>query len=188
MYRNYEPRHIFMVFGICILLVSPVFILLVPLSVVATKYSQLGSWITYTPGANYLLFGIGVLLVSLACLIVYFQSLKKNAIVGGLICMVLSGIVFYSSSLPYVTLSNEEISFRKVFSLERQTYSWDDLDRFVYYETPQQKEKRPYYEFYFSDGNMLSMYQNGHFTEIVQKNVHSKILLLGIEIEHIHDY
>ncbi|WP_075617820.1 hypothetical protein [Paenisporosarcina indica] len=186
--KNYEARHVFMLFGICILLVSPVFILLVPLTVVATKYDKLGAWITYTPGANYLLFGLGVILISFASLIVFFLNLKKGAIVGGLICTILSGIAFYSSSLPYVTLTNDEISFRKVFSLERQTYSWDDLDRFVYYETPQQKEETPYYEFYFTDGNMLSMYQNGHFTEVVQKNVHSKVMLLGIPVEHIHDY
>lgn len=186
--KNYEARHVFMVFGIGILLVSPVFILLVPLSIVATKYDQLGAWITYTPGTNYLMFGVGVLLVSLSCLIVYFSNLKKAGFVSGLICMTLSGVVFYTSTLPYASLTDEKIKFRKVFSLENESYSWDELDRLVYYETPQQNEGNPRYEFYFKDGNMLSISKNSHFTGAVQKNLHSKIWLTDIQIEHIHDF
>lgn len=100
--------------------------------------------------------------------------------------MILCGVVFFSSSLPYVTISNEEISFRKVFSVKIHRYAWDDINRYIYYETKPGDQKRAHYEFYFSDGSILSIPHTGLFTDEVQNKIHKKIRTLDIELERMY--
>lgn len=185
--RRYDARHIFMVLGICITLFSPIFILLAPLLTANTLYYKRGIWITYAPGENYVVFGLSLFFLVLACGLLWTLDVRKWTISAGVVCVFLSGLVFYFASLSYVTLSSEEISYRTMFSKEKQSYAWEDLERLVYYVALPEDDELSYYEFYLKDGQMITMKQNGHVTQI-QGKLNSKVRGLGIPLEYVEDY
>lgn len=164
--RRYSTNHIFMAIGACIFLTSPIFLLVIPLIVVSTIYYDRNAWVTYVPSVNYLIFGIGLFFLILACVLIWLLDVKKLTISLGIICVFLSGYMFYGASLSYVTITDEEIVYRKPFSQEKHLYEWDELDKLLYYEKLPEDDGLSYYEFYFKDKKMLSIKQNGPVASI----------------------
>lgn len=188
MYKRYEARHIFLVIGICILLFSPLIILLTPLLVNETLYFEKGQWVIYTPGVNYMLYGIGILFLLIACVVIYFFNVHKVAVGIGIVCTIVCGVLFYGASLSYVTISAEEISLRKSFSREIQNYRWEEIDHLMFYDRIELDNERGYYEFYFKDGKMLYVLQTGYFTQEITLYFDRKVREKGILFEHITEY
>lgn len=184
--RRYDTRHIFLAIGACIALISPVFILLMPLAIVNTLYYQRDIWILHAPGENYLAYGFSLFLVVLACALLWLLDIRKASIGLAITCLVASGVVFYYVSLSYVTLSDEEISYRKLFSQEKKTYDWEELDQLLYYEKLPEDKDLSYYEFYFKDGEMLTIKQNKYVKEI-QPGLNSQVRFLGIPLIYAED-
>ncbi|TQR20283.1 hypothetical protein [Psychrobacillus vulpis] len=184
MERRYEARHIFMAIGACIALFSPILLLIVPLLVVNTLYYKRGIWITYAPGENYMVFGISVFFLVLACAMLWYFDVQKWAIGISLGCVIVSCIVFYIASLSYVTLSDEEISYRTLLSNEKRTYAWEELEQLVYYVKLPEDDEMSHYEFYFKDGEMLTIRQNSLVTEI-QGSLNSKVRGMGIPLKYV---
>lgn len=186
MIRNYDTRHIFMAIGAGLLVLSPIFLLTAPSVIVNTLYYKRGIWITYVPGENYVAFAAGLLLLVLACVLLWLLDVKKWTISASIICVILSGILLYMASLSYVTLSNEEISFRTLFSKEKQFYAWEELDQLLFYERPPEEKEISYYEFHFKDGQMLTMKQNNYVREL-QGSLSSKVRGLSIPFVYVED-
>lgn len=175
-----------MAIGGCIALLSPVFLIIVPLAVVYTLYDKRGIWLSYVPGENYTAFGVGVFFLVLACVLLWLFDLRKWTISVGILCLLLCGFTFYVASLSYVTLSDDEISYRKLFSKEKQIYEWKELEKLLYYEKLPEDKETSYYEFLFKDGEMLTMKQNS-FVKDIQGSLNSKVRGLGIPLVYIEE-
>jgi hypothetical protein len=175
-----------MAIGACIALLSPVFLIIVPLTVVYTIYDKRGIWLSYVPGENYVAFGVGVFFLVLACGLLWLYDVRKWTVSVGILCLVLCSLTFYIASLSYVTLSDDEISYRRLFSRENQVYDWKELDKLLYYEKLPEDKETPYYEFLFKDGEMLTMKQNS-FVKNIQGSLNSKVRGLSIPLIYVEE-
>ncbi|MFF2755570.1 hypothetical protein ACFVR1_17775 [Psychrobacillus sp. NPDC058041] len=184
--RNYDRRHIFMAIGACIALFSPIFLIIIPLAVVNTLYYKREIWITYVPGENYVAFGVGVFFLVLACGLLWLYDVRKWTVSVGILCFILCGLTFYIASLSYVTLSDDEIAYRTLFSNENQVYDWKELDKLLYYEKLPEDKETSYYEFLFKDGEMLTMKQNSYVKDI-QGSLSYKVRGLGIPFVYVEE-
>lgn len=186
MHRRYDKKHIFLAIGACIVLFSPVYLLIIPLAVVNTLYYKKGIWITYAPTENYVTFGVSLFLIVLACLVLGFLGIRKWTVGAGVFCVLLSSLVFYIASLSYITLSGEEISYRTLFSKEKQSYSWEDIEKLVYYVKLPEDDELSYYEFYFKDGQMMKMKQNSYVTNL-QGNLNGTVRAMQIPLQYVEE-
>lgn len=179
--RSYDKRHIFLAMGACIILFSPIFMLIVPLGVVKTLYYQREIWLTYVPVENYIAFGASLVLLVIACALIGFLDIRKWTVSVGIVCVLLSGYVFYSASLSFITLSSDGIGYRKLFSQEKQTYQWDELEKLVYNVKLPEDDELSNYEFHFIDGEILKMKENRYVTEI-QPNLNGQVRASGVPL------
>lgn len=163
MLKNDENRHVFMAIAIVILVISPVFILLFPPFIANTLYHTGADWHIFVPGVAYLFYGIAFLFLALSPGIIFILDITKKSIVFGMFFLLLSGISFYIASGPYISLTNDAISYRAIFSAEKHTHLWDDVEKANYYEVPSD-EGFSKYEFFFNDGTSLELPENGHIT------------------------
>ncbi|MCZ2259574.1 hypothetical protein [Sporosarcina sp. G11-34] len=163
MLQNDENRHVFMAIAIVILVTSPVFILLFPPFIANTLYHTGADWHILVPGVAYLFYGIAFLFLALTPGIIFILDMTKKSIVLGVIFLLLSGISFFIASVPYISLTNDGISYRTIFSTEKHTHLWDDIDKANYYEVPSE-EGFSKYEFFFKDGTSIELPENGHIS------------------------
>lgn len=165
MFKNYEARHIFMAIAIVILVVSPVLLLLAPAFVANTLYHTAEDWHIFVPGVAYLFYGIGFLFLVLSPAIIFILNIGKKSLIFGLFFLLLSGISFYIASGPHTSLTNNSISYQLLFSTEKHSYSWDEVEKAIYYEIPSD-EGFSKYEFFFSDGTSMELSENGYIAEL----------------------
>ncbi|MBK3494202.1 hypothetical protein JFL43_04890 [Viridibacillus sp. YIM B01967] len=184
LYKRYETRHIFMVLAICTFLISPLFVLLVPLAVVHTIHYQYGVFLVYAPSVNYWVIGVGWFFVFLAFLLLFLLDVKKLSIVLSIICIIASGIVSFGGSTSYIKMTSDDISFRGIFAKENNIYGWDEVKKLIYYEMEPEDKEASYYEFYFKDGQMLTIKENGHVAE-AQRTFFSLVQDEGVEVQYV---
>ena len=165
MLKNYEARHIFMAIAIVILVISPVFMLLFPAFMANTLYHTAEDWHIFVPGVGYLFYGIGFLFLVLSPAIIFILNIGRKSLIFGLVFLILSSLSFYIASGPYTSLTSESISYRVLFSTEKHAYSWDEVEKAIYYEIPSD-EGFSKYEFFFSDGTSMELSENGHIAEL----------------------
>ncbi|MFI8494032.1 hypothetical protein ACIGC1_14090 [Peribacillus butanolivorans] len=67
---------------------------------------------------------------------------------------------FYVASQSYKLLSEDSLSYSTLLSLKEYTYSWEDVEKINYYEGDDDEFSE--YVFVFSDGNSLSLSENGY--------------------------
>ena len=163
MLQNDENRHVFMAIAIVILVTSPIFILLFPPFIANTLYHTSADWHIFVPGVAYLFYGFAFLFLALSPGIIFILDMTKKSIVFGMIFLFLSGISFYIASGPYISLRNDEISYRVLFSAEKHTHLWADIEKVNYYEV-HSDEGFSKYEFFFKDGTSIELPENGHIT------------------------
>ncbi len=173
-----------MAIGICVLFFSPIIVLIVPLALVEILYYQKEIWLTYTPKESFVVVGVAMFLIVLACALLWLLNVKKVAIGISVVCLLSSSVLFYMASFPHVTLSDEEISYRTLFSKQEQTYSWNELDQFLYYVVDKEDDGLSYYEFYFKDGEMLTISQNYYVSDI-QMRLNQKVRSVGVDVDYI---
>lgn len=184
LHKNYGAKHIFMTIGICALFFSPIIVLIVPLALVEILYYQKGIWLTYTPKESFVAVGVAMFFIVLACALLWLSNVKKVAIGMSVVCLLFSTVLFYMASFPHVTLSDEKISYRTLFSKQEQTYSWNEIERFLYYVVDKEDDGLSYYEFYFKDGEMLTISQNYYVSDI-QMRLNQKVRSAGVNIDYI---
>lgn len=175
MLRNDENRHVFMAIAIVILVTSPVFILLFPPFIANTLYHTGADWHIHVPGVAYILYGIAFLFLALLPGIISILDMTKKSIVFGMIFLLLSGISFYFASGPYISLTNDAISYRTIFSSEKHTHLWEDIGKANYYVVPSD-EGFSKYEFFFKDGTSIELPDNGHIS-LLREQIRGKVQL-----------
>lgn len=163
--KVYETRHVFMAIAIVILLISPILLLIIPENVADTLYFSPDNWGVIVPGNGYVLYIVAFLFLLLASAILFLLDIKKLSIIMSLVFLLASGASFYFASATYTTLSDNSISYRTLFSQEKHTYHWDEIEKAVYYDRLP-RDGFPTYEFFFIDGNSMTLTENGHVKEL----------------------
>ncbi|WP_047986157.1 hypothetical protein [Ornithinibacillus californiensis] len=174
MVPNYEKRHFFMAIGIGILFISPILLLLIPSFIVNSLYLEPGTWVVIAPSTSYWLYGIGCLLLSIACFIMYLFNVRKLPVFIGIILIIVGAFFLLIGTKPFIAVSDQGISIRESTS-EINFYAWNEIDHINYYDIPR-SEGFDTYEFHFQDGNSIQLAENGllssyrlHFFNIFQE-------------------
>ncbi|MFD2045523.1 hypothetical protein ACFSTA_17705 [Ornithinibacillus salinisoli] len=165
--KLYETRHIYLTIGVCIPIFAPFLLLFVPQTIAQLLYYTNDTWYVFTPGENYIAYGIGCFFIFLSTMFLFFIGIRKISIYLCIFCIVLSIACFIMASLSYKSLSDEEISYRSIFSTNHATYSWDDVDA-IRYEKIEEKG-RSEYTIIFTDGNSMRLKNDGYFKAIEYK-------------------
>jgi len=161
MYNRSEPRHLFMVLGICLFLFSPLLVIFLPLIVGETVYFNRDNWIIYLPKINFVLVGLSTLLLIIAFVIPWLKGIHKISIISAILFTVGSGVVFYGASKSFVTLSNDQMTFRQPFGQEKQIYTWEQIEHVKYFDNEDNIEVPQSFMIYFEDGEKLELVQGG---------------------------
>ena len=82
-----------------------------------------------------------------------------------IVFLLASGTSFYFASATFIALSDDSISYRTLFSQEKHTYHWDEIEKSFYYDRLP-GDGYPTYEFFFTDGNSMTLTENGHVKEL----------------------
>ncbi|ETT85252.1 hypothetical protein MKZ08_07695 [Viridibacillus sp. FSL R5-0477] len=165
-YQMYETRHIYMVLASCTLLISPLFVLLVPFGVAETIYYQYGVHLVYAPSINYWVYGAGLFLIILGFSILFLLKINKTSIVVAFACLIGSGVLFYGAAKSFVTITDDTITYRGVFATEESKYEWNEVSKVTYYRMSEMDPEASYYEFQFKDGEVLTLKENGKVREV----------------------
>lgn len=179
MVKDYDTKHIFLAIAICIGISAPVFLVFVPQVIANILYQTRAIWHMYVPGNVYWVYGIGFLLLFLAVFLPYVLNVNKISIVIAILFVPLSMFLFYAGSQAFQSLSDDEITYREIFSSDTHTYQWEDLQD-IQYITPEKGP--PTYEFVFQDGNTLTFRENGYLKSTQLRIIH-KARAIGIDIE-----
>ncbi len=180
-----EPKHLFMVLGISLFLFSPILVIFSPLIIGETIYFDRNNWIIYLPKINFILNGLSILLMVIALVVLWLKGLQKSSIAIALLFAVGSIVVFYGASMSFVTLSNDEVTFRQPFAQEKQIYSWEEIDNVTYFDNQDNLEAPQYFMIFFQDRKELKLVQNGILDVNTKIKIDSKIRSHKIPFEVI---
>lgn len=180
-----EPKHLFMVLGISLFLFSPILVIFSPLIIGETVYFDRNNWIIYLPKINFILNGLSILLLVIAFVVLWLKGIKKVPIVLSILFAIASGLVFYGASLSFVTLSNEQITFRQPFAQEKQVHSWEEIEQVTYFDNQDNLEAPQYFMIYFQDSEELKLVQNGILDVNTKIKIDTKIRSHKIPFEVI---
>ena len=187
MRREYSIKHIFLVIGACVVLFSPLYILLMPNIVAETIYYDRNSWLIYVPTINYWVFGISIFTFALCFIVLGLLKKRKVAIPIALLAFVLSVFTFYYASLSYISLNGDQISYRKLFSTEKEIHQWEELKKVSYYMVENDSDELPYYNFYLNNGEMLTIKENNYVLE-ASSSIRWRVKEAEVPIEHVETW
>lgn len=179
-----EPKHLFMVLGISLFLFSPILVIFSPLIIGETIYFDRNNWIIYLPKINFILNGLSIFLLVIAFVVLWLKGIRKIPIVLSILFAIGSGIVFYGASLSFVTLSNEQITFREPFEQEKQMYAWTEIERVTYFDNQDNLEAPQYFMIYFQNRE-LKLVQGGILDVSTKIKIDTKIRSHKIPFEVI---
>ncbi|MBP3041500.1 hypothetical protein J9303_18825 [Bacillaceae bacterium Marseille-Q3522] len=164
MNNNYQTRHIFLAFSICVAILSPICLLFVPQLVAEIVHYSSDMWHVFVPSENFIVYGAGFLLIFLAVLLPFLFNIKKISFILSIVCLLLSVIPFYVASQSYKSISEDSISFSSLFSNKAYSYDWNQIKAIIYYESDDSDYSE--YEFLFHDGNSMTIQENQYFNDI----------------------
>lgn len=183
-----EPRHVFMIFGVCLLVFSPLLVFFMPMFIGETVYYDRYNWIIYLPKINFIVFGLSLVLLILACFTLWLMEIRKRSIFIAVICSVGFVGLAYGSSLSFVTLSDDSITYGEIFSHDKKEELWGTIKQIEYYDDLENEDKMPFYLFHFEDGKELKVVQNGLVTEEIRMKIDQKVRELTIPFTRIHEW
>jgi len=163
--KVHETRHVFLAIAIVILLISPILLLIIPENAADTLYYSPENWGVIVPGKGYVLYIVAFLFLLLASAILFVLDIKKLSIVMSIVFLLASGASFYFASATYTVFTDDSISYRTLFSNEKHTYSWDEIEKAYYYDRLP-GDGFPEFDFLFIDGNRMTLTETGHVKEL----------------------
>lgn len=187
MRREYNIKHIFLVIAACAVLFSPIYILLMPSIVADTIYYDRESWLIYVPSINYWIFGISLFTFALCFILLGLLKSWKISIPTALIAFTVSLFTFYYASLSHISFNGDQISYRKMFSTEKEIYQWEELNKVSYYMVENNSEDLPYYKFYFHNGEMFTIKENTYVLEAAS-SIRWRVKEAEVPIEHVETW
>ncbi|MCG7344881.1 hypothetical protein MHZ92_12105 [Sporosarcina sp. ACRSL] len=171
-----EPRHIFMAFSFGIIVISPVFLVLLPSFIANNLYQVTNTWVVVVPAKVYVLYGLGMLFLFMATFFLWIMSVNKTSKWLAAICVLLSISLMADGSARYIGVSTDGISFKRGVAETGQHYAWSNIQHVVYRENPQ-GGGFPKFDFYFKDGDMVTLPENRNvrvFHNMIRKTLQNE--------------
>lgn len=119
------------------------------------------------PDENFTVFAIGYGFICLASLILFLFNIRKLSIAISILCLILAFCIFYIGSQYYQTLAASTISYSPLFTLKKETYSWDEVTQIIHYRSENGEISE--YKFVFADGNQMKINDNPYFQHVSYK-------------------
>lgn len=158
---TYQKKHIFLTFAVLIAVFAPIFYFFFPQTIADILHNKNGVWFVSVPSEAFTAFLIGSALLIIASLVLFILDIRKlSIIISGLFLSLAIGS-FFLSSQAYLTLSDENISYSSLFSLEKNTYSWDEVTEVIHFRTELGDISE--YEFVFNDQNTVRIDDTSYF-------------------------
>ncbi|WNS75771.1 hypothetical protein RRV45_01600 [Bacillus sp. DTU_2020_1000418_1_SI_GHA_SEK_038] len=164
MEKNYRSKHVFLAIGICIAVSAPFLLIFAP-QTVADIIHKKGIAQVFVPSENYTVYGVGLLLLVIAAILISILDIRRLSIILSIACLCLSVIPFWAASQSFKLVSEDGLSYRTLFSKQELSYTWSEVERVIYYKGKQ--GDYPEYEFFFKDGNQLKFKANAYFHTVV---------------------
>ncbi len=177
-----ENRHVFLAITICMVLLSPLVILMVPVFVAQTFFYERGYWLINAPSVNYILYAIGLALLIIACVILWLKDINKFSIVSAISLSVACFVLLFGASLSYEKITSSAVTLSGPFSSNEKIYSWEEVEKVDYFLHKEHAEGR-YFIFYFSDGATWTLEQSGYVSSEVRSNIERKLSELEIPFD-----
>lgn len=133
MHNQPQIKLIFIVFASCLLIFSPLLILLIPLFFPVTFFYEKYTWVYYIPPINHLLIGIAIGLLFLACITVLLIKKFKIMLPIASILTISAIMVTLGSSVSYLKITPDGMKFRNPFETKEEVYKWNELEKVEYY-------------------------------------------------------
>lgn len=169
MYQNAQAKHLFLVFGFCLFVFSPLLVVIVPAMVPMTVFFEKYTWVYYTPTVNHIFYGVGIFVLICICVLLLATDLKKWAVRTSIGLAVVALFIFIAGSSSYMKMSQQGIQIRTVFQVKEQLYDWSDIARAEYFENRPERKGGAYYEVHFKDGEMYSFRETKHVLDARSK-------------------
>ncbi|MEO4052832.1 hypothetical protein [Solibacillus sp. CAU 1738] len=176
-------KHLFLVLGLSLLFFSPILILIIPTMIPMTLYFEKYTWVYYTLGESYLVFGFGLATLIVCCAILFLGKLKKWAVSVGIILTVLACFLFYGSAVGFIAFADEGITYRGIFENEKKFFGWDEIGHVKIEQLV--RGTPPEITFTLKDGEVLSFTENGHVRDI-RGSMRAKFQKYNIPMEHTY--
>ena len=161
MHNKPQIKLVFIVFASCLLIFSPLLILIIPLFFPSTFFYEKYTWVYYTPSINHLLIGIAIGLLFLACLTVLLIKNFKIMLPIASILIIGAIIVTLGSSVSYLKITPDGMKFRHPFEMKDKVYKWNELQKVDYYPILYGTGKATY-EVTFKDEKSFEFSENGN--------------------------
>lgn len=167
MLNQYSPRALWLVAAVCVLLLSPFFILLFPIAVAETFYFSKDHIVFIKPTINFILTAVAVLIIMMTCVVLAFKrNVFSYSVVGMLV--VSAAATLYMGTLSYTAIQKEQVVFKE---FQQETiYKWEQMEQLVYeYDIGTVGT----YTFTTAGGETLEIEENGQFITEVQQAIYS---------------
>ena len=160
---QFEKRHALLSIGIGILILAPIVMIILPKYIVEYLYlynSQTAMFVLLPSGTR-ILYLIAFVLSGVAFILMSLWKNKKMLGVG-LATLLLSIILLFFSTLPYISIGYDGIHFREVLSVKEHRYQWEDIEEVLRYSDYNGPGFYGY-EVIFHDGKKLRLADNKDF-------------------------
>ncbi|MBD3109617.1 hypothetical protein IEO70_14815 [Bacillus sp. AGMB 02131] len=187
MYSSYEKKHIFMVMAFGIALMIPVLLLFLPATIADVLFYNRANWIIYLPFEVYLTYGVGLALWFLSSLLLWLLNLNKWSFLFTGIAVICSGALFYFASQTYVIIKAESIAVKPLFQSEEKVYTWNEVEKLVYYEVSPEEKGNSIIHLQLADDEVIELSENGYVASI-KSAIFDKVRGLEKEVVYTNRY
>lgn len=178
-----ERKHIAMVIGVALVILSPAMVFLLPNFVANTLYFKAGSWFVFTSGGIYLLYAISFVLLIVLCFILYALSLSKKSIYIAIGLGIAASFGFFIASHNYTMLTDEGIIYRPLLSFQEHRYDWNEVEKAVFLSVPQD-DGNSKYSLTFTDRQELEITVNRLFYKFMNP-IESRLNHEDVQVEKV---
>lgn len=178
-----ERKHIFMVIGVALLILSPFLVFLLPNFIANSLYFRAGAWFVFVSNGVYAVYAAAFLLLIIACFLLYAMSLQKKSLYIGGVLLLASAFCFYLGGLNYTKLTDQGIDYRPVLSFNTHHYEWSETEAAIFRSVPS-KDGDSTFTFTFRDKTELTMTVNRLFFKFMQP-IENRLSYEGVEVEKV---
>lgn len=122
-------------------------------------------------------------MLSLGIFFIFLFWSKKYVAYVSLICVILCGLAFYTTSQHYISIGSDKIAYQPLFSMKSHNYGWNEVEKAVYHHTTEDRDISAY-EFTFNDGEVLALKDNAYLREVYNV-IRNRLKDEGVIVEEV---
>lgn len=163
MEKNYQKKHYFLAFAVLIAVFAPILYFFLPQTISDIMHNKDGVWFVSVSEEAFTAFLVGFACLFISSFILYLLDIRKLSVVISILFLTMAFGSFFLASQNFMTLSNDNIAFSPFFSLEKETYPWDQVEQIIHFRNEQGDISE--YEFVFVDDNRVRIKDTAYFKE-----------------------